>query len=256
MLFSPRGPAGTGLRRRASQRAVDEGVGMTTKRALDPASGEGSAGSSSAPRRGRSRDPDATRARLLKVATAEFSEHGFDGGRVERIARKAGVNINLVYHYFGSKQGIYVAALEATYVLIRSYHQDMTLRDLDPVEAMSQLVRSTFRMFIEAPEAIGLLTAENVQQARHVQQSELIGGLYNALLEFIADTLDRGERAGLFRAGVDPVELFISINAEGYFYLSNRHTLGFILHQDLTTPERLKAREEHIVAVILGYLRP
>lgn len=209
-----------------------------------------------AERKVRTRDPEATRARLLKVATAEFAARGYDGARVESIARKAGVNINLVYHYFGSKEGIYVAALESIYVLIRTRHRDMVLKDLDPVAAMSQLVRSTFRMFVDTPEAIGLLVAENVQRGKYVRSSALIAGLYNALLEFIRDTLDRGVAAGVFRAGADPVELFISINAEGYFYLSNRYTLGFILHQDLMTEERLKAREDHIVSVILGYLRP
>lgn len=204
----------------------------------------------------RTRDAEATKARLLKVATTEFASRGYDGARVDSIARNAGVNINLVYHYFGSKQGIYVAALESVYVLIRSHHQDMVLRNLDPETAMSELVRSTFRMFVETPEAIGLLSTENIQRARYVQESQLISGLYNALLEFIRDTLERGVAAGVFRDGVDPVELFISINAEGYFYLSNRYTLGFILHQDLMAPDRLKAREEHIVAVILGYLRP
>jgi len=204
----------------------------------------------------RTRDAEATKAKLLRVATTEFASRGYDGARVESIARNAGVNINLVYHYFGNKQGIYVAALESIYVLIRSHHQDMVLRNLDPETAMSELVRSTFRMFVETPEAIGLLATENIQRARYVQDSQLISGLYNALLEFIRDTLERGVAAGVFRDGVDPVELFVSINAEGYFYLSNRYTLGFILHQDLMTPERLKAREEHIVAVILGFLRP
>ncbi len=204
----------------------------------------------------RSRDAEATKAKLLKAATTEFASRGYDGARVEKIARNADGNINLVYHYFGSKQGIYIAALESIYVQIRSHHQDMVLRNLDPQTAMSELVRATFRMFVETPEAIGLLATENIQRARYVQDSKLISGLYNALLEFIQDTLERGMEEGIFRAGVDPVELFISINAEGYFYLSNRYTLGFILHQDLMTPERLKAREDHIVDVILGYLRP
>lgn len=208
------------------------------------------------PRKTRARDSEATKARLLQAATSEFSSRGYDGARVENIARTAGVNINLVYHYFGNKQGIYVAALESIYLLIRSHHQDMELRNLDPVTAMAELVRSTFRMFVETPEAIGLLAAENIQRARFVKESQLISGLYNSLLEFIGDTLDRGVKAGMFRDGVDPTELFISINAEGYFYLSNRYTLGFILHQDLLSAERLKRREDHIVAVILGYLRP
>lgn len=210
----------------------------------------------SAPRKaGRVRDAEATKAKLLKAATDEFSSKGYDGARVNVIAKNAGVNINLVYHYFGSKDGIYLAVLESTYVLIRKHHRDMSLRALPPEDAMTQLVRSTFRMFCETPEAIGILVSENVQQGRFVRSSKLIGGLYNALLGFLKDTLERGVEAGVFRRDVDPVELFITINGLGYFYLSNRYTLAAILHQDLMDPERLAQREAHILSVVMDYLR-
>jgi TetR/AcrR family transcriptional regulator len=203
----------------------------------------------------RIRDAEATKAKLLKAATAEFSAKGYDGARVNVIAKSAGVNINLVYHYFGSKDGIYLAALESMYVLIRKHHRDMSLRALPPEEAMAQLVISTFRMFCGTPEAIGILVSENVQQGRFVRSSKLISGLYNTLLEFLKDTLARGVEAGLFRRDVDPVELFITINGLGYFYLSNRYTLGAILHQDLMSPERIAQREAHILSVVMDYLR-
>jgi TetR/AcrR family transcriptional regulator len=203
----------------------------------------------------RIRDAEATKARLLSAATAEFSSKGYDGARVNVIAKNAGVNINLVYHYFGSKDGIYLAVLEQTYVLIRKHHRDMSLRALPPEEAMAQLVISTFRMFCETPEAIGILVSENVQQGRFVRSSKLVGGLYNNLLEFLKDALERGVKAGVFRRDVDPIELFITINGLGYFYLSNHHTLAAILHQDLMAPERIAQREAHILSVVMDYLR-
>lgn len=204
---------------------------------------------------GRVRDAEATKAKLLNAATVEFSTKGYDGARVNVIAKNAGVNINLVYHYFGSKDGIYLAVLESMYVLIRKHHRDMSLRALPPEEAMAQLVSSTFRMFCETPEAIGVLVSENVQQGRFVRSSKLISGLYNTLLGFLKDTLERGVEAGVFRNDVDPVELFITINGLGYFYLSNRYTLSAILHQDLMTPDRLARREAHILSVVMDYLR-
>ena len=91
--------------------------------------------------------------------------------------------------------------------------------------------------------------------AKHIRQSDQIRNLYNPLLETIRETLDRGESKGLFRSGIDAVELFISINAECYFYLSNQHTLGFILHRDLTSAESRARRKDHVVDVILSFLR-
>lgn len=204
--------------------------------------------------RGRPRDAEATRARLLSVATDAFAAQGFDGARVDAIARGAGVNINLVYYYFGSKEGLFVAVMEATYAALRERHRDMELRALPPREAMAALVRSTFRMFVEWPAITTLLASENLHEARHVARSEVIADLYDPLIAFIEDTLARGAAEGVFREGIDPVELFVSINAEGYFYVSNRHTLGLILHRDLMEPSRLAAREAHIVDVILRFL--
>ena len=206
-------------------------------------------------RRGRmAKDSADLRAAILDAATTEFAAKGFDGARVDAISRLAGVNVNLVYHYFGNKEALFVAVMEAAYSTIRSHHNDMNLRALDVERAMADLVRSTFRMFAENPHIIGLLNSENVHEACHIRQSEQIKSLYNPLLDFISDTLERGVREGKFRKGVDPVELFITINAQSYFHLSNRHTLGFILHRDLASPESLAAREAHAVDVVLSYL--
>ncbi len=201
-----------------------------------------------------SRNPAVTRARILDAAIKGFAAKGFDGARVEAIAKDANVNINLVYHYFGNKESLFIAVMEHAYAVIRSHHKDMELRSLPPAEAMRGLASSTFRMFVAFPELIGLLSSENMHEARHIRQSDVIRNLYNPLLDFIKETLARGVSEGIFREGVDPVELFISINAEGYFYISNRHTLGFIIHQDLMTEERLRQREAHIVDVILKFV--
>ncbi len=203
-----------------------------------------------------SRDPLATKARILDAATSEFSLRGYDGARVGAVVKRARCNINLVYHYFGNKEQLFIAVMERAYANIRSHHKDMELRTASPDTAMRGLITSTFRMFVEFPEVIGLLVSENIHRARHIKNSTLIVSMYDALLEFIRETLDRGVARGIFRSGVDATELFISINAEGYFFLSNHHTLGVILHQDLMTEERLRQRETFITEVIMGFLRP
>lgn len=66
------------------------------------------------PGRGRQRDAAATRERLLQAAEAQFAAHGLAGGRVDEIARAAGVNVQLIYRYFGDKAGLHRAAFDRT----------------------------------------------------------------------------------------------------------------------------------------------
>jgi TetR/AcrR family transcriptional regulator len=202
------------------------------------------------------RDAAGTRRRIVEAATAEFAGKGYDGARVDAIAQRAGVNKNLIYHYFGSKEQLFIAVMEETYLLMRAHHRELELKQLEPRTAMATLVRATFQLFVEHPEVISLLNSENLYRARHVKKSQAIQSLYNPLLTALHEILGRGEAGGVFRTGVDPVDLYISISALGYFYVSNQHTLGFIFGQDLLDERRVEQREAHAVEVILGYLRP
>ena len=66
--------------------------------------------------------------------------------------------------------------------------------------------------------------------------------------------LVRGEKSGELRAGIDPMQLYISIAGLAYFYLSNNHTLATIFGRELMTPKAQAARLEHMCAVIVGYV--
>lgn len=203
----------------------------------------------------RSRDSAKTKARILECALAEFTAHGYDGARIERIVKSAQINISLVYQYFGSKENIFIAVMEQAYDVMRAAHRDFDVRHLAPREAMESLVRWTFRIFVDRPELISLLNSENVHRGRHIEKSHHIKQLYNPLLDTIHSVLQRGAQDGVFRSDVDPESLFISMNGMGYFYLSNRYTLGVILRRDLMARKSLKRHEDHIVEVVLGYLR-
>ncbi len=94
---------------------------------------------------------------ILGAARGEFGEHGFAGARVDRIARRAGVNKQLIFYYFGSKQGLYRSVLEvASGAITRSAappdHRRTTPEKLrfiagqvfDSVAANGDLVRTSF----------------------------------------------------------------------------------------------------------------
>ena len=58
----------------------------------------------------------------------------------------------------------------------------------------------------------------------------------------------------MFRAGVDPLQLYVSIAGLAYFYLSNNHTLSAVFGRGLMTARALDERLRHITDVVLGYL--
>jgi AcrR family transcriptional regulator len=205
--------------------------------------------------KGNGRDPQRTRGRILDAATAEFAHHGLGGARVDRIAKRAGANKRMLYYYFGSKEALFLAALEGSYADIRSAEQELDLEHKDPREALKRLVEFTWTYYLEHPEFMTLLNSENLHKGRHVRRSKRVRELHTPLVDTLRAILRRGERQGLFRRGVDPVQLYISIAGEGYFYLSNRYTLSRIFSRDLMAPRELHGRARHITDMVLHAVR-
>ncbi len=201
------------------------------------------------------RNAERTRADLLEVATEEFSEKGFAGARVDEIVNRCGVTKNVLYHYFDSKETLFVEVMELAYARMRQRQTEWSFTDLEPEEAIAKLTIYTFEHFRDEPQIIRLLNSENLYKAKHIARSDRIPNLYNPLISAIREVLDKGAAAGRFRNDVDPVDLYITISGISYFYLSNHYTLGYVLRQDLMDTKRLKQREKHMVDVVLGYLR-
>jgi TetR/AcrR family transcriptional regulator len=200
------------------------------------------------------RNPEASRARILAAARIEFVTYGLSGGRVDRIAEQSGVNKNLIYHYFGSKDELYLAVLERIYADLRQQQQDENLRDLPPVEGMKRLVTSTFDHFVATPDLIRLMSIENIHYGEHLKSSKSTKPLYAGLLDTIRTLLKRGQQQGVFRGDVDPVDLYLSISGLAYFFLSNQHTLSWLLDRDLAARRRVVKRRQHVVEMVLSYL--
>lgn len=201
------------------------------------------------------RNPERSSEQILKAATEEFAERGFDGARVDAIAARANINKRMLYHYYGNKEELFLAVMENAYAEIRSHEQELELDRLDPAEAVRELINYTFNYFVDKPSFIRLLNTENLHEARHIKRSKKIPEMHSPLIVQIERLLERGARAGLFRTDVDPVQLYISIASLGYFYLSNIHTLETIFDTDLHAPKALAGRLAHIEDVVIGYLR-
>jgi AcrR family transcriptional regulator len=202
------------------------------------------------------RDPERTRARILKAAQAEFAERGLGGARVDRIARLAGANKRMLYHYFGNKKDLFLAVLEDTYEEIRKAEMALHLEALEPAPAMRRLVEFSFDYFVDHPHFTRLLNSENLHRGAHLKRSSRIQAMQSPLIATITLLLERGQAAGQFRDGIDPVQLYVSIAALGYFYFSNIHTLSAAFGKDLGAKRHRLTRRRHVADVILGYLRP
>jgi len=210
-----------------------------------------------APRRApaRKRDAEATRARILAAATQEFARHGLAGARGDRVARAARSSERMVYYYFGSKEKLFRAVLEASYLSLQRAERSVHLDDLEPAQALDEFCRFVWRYYLEHPEFIGLVNTENLHRANHLRQSPQLMELVAPIVGLLQGLLVRGEKRGVFRAGIDPTELYIAIAALGYFYLSNSATLSAVLGRDLRTPAHLDKHWRTSAEVIQRFVR-
>ncbi len=201
------------------------------------------------------RDPAKNQERILKAATAEFARHGLGGARVDRIAERARANKRMLYYYYGNKEALFLAVMEASYLRIRNAERSLKLGETDPAEGIRRLVEFTWAYYLKHPEFLTLLNSENLHQARHIKRSKDIPAMHSPFVATIEDLLKRGVKAGQFRRGVDAVQLYISIASLSYFYQSNRHTLSTVFARDLFAPKHRAERLKHMVELVLGYLR-
>jgi AcrR family transcriptional regulator len=206
------------------------------------------------PRRAR-RDADQTRRDILAAAAAEFSEKGYAGGRVDDIAARTSCTKRMIYYYFGGKEGLYAAVLEQAYGGMRDAEGALRLDELPPVEAMQRLVETTFDHHAAHPDFVRLVSGENIEGARIVSVSATIRDRNASVIATVAALLQRGEEEGVFRPGVDPLDLHLFISGFCFYRVSNRHTLGAIFGQDPTAPGRAQAHRRMVVEAVLAYLQ-
>ena len=201
------------------------------------------------------RDPAKNQERILSAATAEFARHGLGGARVDRIAERAGANKRMLYYYYGNKEALFLAVMEASYERIRTAERSLNLGEIEPEQGIRRLVEFTWAYYLKNPEFLTLLNSENLHKARHIKRSRNIAAMHSPFVATIEDLLRRGMSAGKFRRGVDAVQLYISIASLSYFYQSNRHTLSAVFERDLFAPRHRAERLKHMVELVLGYLR-
>jgi AcrR family transcriptional regulator len=210
------------------------------------------AGAGTAPER--QRDAERTRGEILAVATEEFSERGLAGARVDEIAAKTRTTKRMLYYYFGSKQGLYLAVLEQAYLGIRSLEQDLDAEHLHPAAALRALTDLTFDHHDAHPAFIRLVGIENIHHAEHLRSSPILSGLAGPAIDVLGRILERGRAAGLFRDDVDTLDVHMVISAFCIFRTANRPTFGAIFGRDMLDPARRDHHRRMLGDLVVEYL--
>ena len=202
----------------------------------------------------RLRDADRSQNTILAAARDEFAEIGLGGARMDRIAERASLNKRLIYYYFEDKEKLFEAVLEQAYLHIREAERELNLLNLKPADAVRRLVEFTWNYYLDHPEFLTLLNSANLHKARHLQGSDRVREMNSPLIAMLGEILERGRKEGSFRGGIDAVQLYVSIAALSYFYLSNSFTLSSIFGRDLMAAKARSERLSHMCDVILGYV--
>jgi len=177
--------------------------------------------------------PEATKADVLRIAQDEFATRGLAGARVDAIAARTKTTKRAIYYHFGSKTGLYIAVLEKIYKDIRDIEGQLGLKSLPPDLALRKLVEFTFDYDEANADFVRLVSNENINSAKYLARSPAIRNLNAPVIDAIADILARGRRSGIFRDGVEAIDVHMVISALCFFRVANRHTFLKVFRRDL-----------------------
>jgi AcrR family transcriptional regulator len=203
----------------------------------------------------RTNDPERTKANIMEVAAAEFGQKGLAGARIDEIAAATQTSKRMIYYYFGSKEGLYLAVLEESYRKVRDIEAELHLEDLEPEQALRRLVAFTFDHHLSHENYIRLVMSENINRGQYIAQSQHIQELNVPAISAIRHLYQRGVKAGAFRPGLDAVDIHASISALSFFNVSNRHTFGAIFKIDMRSPAYIAHRRDSVIEMVVRFVR-
>ncbi|WP_072805869.1 TetR/AcrR family transcriptional regulator [Rhodococcoides yunnanense] len=193
------------------------------------------------------------RGNILAVSMAEFAAKGFTGARMDDIALRTNTTKKMIYYYFGDKQGLYRAVLESAIVSIRAEEQRVHVDELDPVDALRRVVELTFDYHEQNPDFVRLMANENTHRAFYLGQSSERSELAGPALDLLSDILQRGRESGVFKEGIDAVDLHFTITSFSFFRISNQYTFDWLFQFDPVAPENRERLRKILTDMVIGY---
>ena len=193
----------------------------------------------------------ATRDSILKAATKVFARYGYDGGSVEKISKAANSYDRMIYYYFGSKEGLFIAVIEGIYRRMDEAEAAIDLDETRPVEALTAIIRFVLGYYRRNPEFVTLLNTENLHKGKHIAKSLRAREYSSHAIEILQRIVEAGVQQGLFRPDVSARDLYLLIAATGYFYTSNRYTLSAFLGEPLESQDAVAHWEDFVIETVL-----
>jgi AcrR family transcriptional regulator len=177
-------------------------------------------------------DPESVKANILDVARKEFVTEGLSGSSINVIAQKSDTSKRMIYYYFKDKEGLYKATLEATYQSIRNAENNLDVDNLKATEALEELVEFTVNHHNNNPDFIRFIMIENIHHAKYLESSEIIRELNKPAIKRIEDIYNRGVEEGVFKEGLNPIEIHWQISALSFFKIANKYTFNVAFNYD------------------------
>lgn len=193
----------------------------------------------------------ATRDKILRAATKIFARYGYEGGSVEKISSLANSYDRMIYYYYGSKEGLFIAVLEGIYQRMDDAEAAVAMDPSDPVEALKTVIRFKMDYYRRNPDFVNLLNTENLHNGRHLSKSGRRGEFSSRAMEIVEQILANGVARGLFRAELSARDVFLLIASPAYFHTSNRYTLAAFLGEEFDTAEAVRHAESLVVDSVL-----
>lgn len=151
----------------------------------------------------RPRDPQATIRHILQAAREEFGAYGYDGAKVEHIARRAKVSKQIVYFYFKGKDELYWELLKAISIKTNERLLKIPLDDLAPDEAIRTYIAEVYDIYAEDP-VLGMVSLDqSMHGGAQLRSIHEIRQLQKTLADRLADVVRRGRQEGVFHADID-----------------------------------------------------
>lgn len=198
----------------------------------------------------RIRDAERTRTEILEAARSEFARIGYSGSRVDEVARLTNTTKRMIYYYFGSKEGLYIAVLESAYARLREVELTIELDHLSPVEALRTLAEATFDSHDSNPDFVRLVSVENIHWAEYLEKSNALTGVNSPILEVVDRILERGRADASIRRQASAVEVHIAMSSFCFYRVANRSSIQTIFGYDMADHE-VRVRQRRIVADLM-----
>lgn len=177
-------------------------------------------------------DSEATRKRILKAAEQEFGKVGFEGARVDRIARKAKANKGMLYIYFGNKEQLYRAVFLEHYRQVNEQQAFLALTEEDLPVLTERILEVYFHFHERHPNWWRFMAWENLNPGRGISPEDL-HAISGAVIEHLHALYHAGQAKGIFREDVSFSTYIFSLMAVSFFYRSNLATMRGTLLENM-----------------------